>query len=262
MGHAMSKCQRRQNQNYQGKDGESLTGMQQLALCDGNAKGRNLAALFLKEAKTEINEIYDGDGTWRPLIALVAHDNMKPMMVSFIQAYKEELSRFRLTGTGTTSRILKGLGLKADEDILVPSGPLGGDQVLGAMMTSRELTGLFFFRDPLSAHMHMADIEALGRLADVYQLYFSTNYRTAAAMVEEIYDKYFMAKCPCPLQQQEWGRKRGSVRCSQVPDGVRDKDPDLNQFMEEIEACVRQKEGTTAASDTSDDSEQMVLVEV
>eukprot|EP00929_Paragymnodinium_shiwhaense_P124065 TRINITY_DN9897_c0_g1_i1.p1 TRINITY_DN9897_c0_g1~~TRINITY_DN9897_c0_g1_i1.p1 ORF type:complete len:246 (+),score=51.56 TRINITY_DN9897_c0_g1_i1:64-738(+) len=143
----------------------------------------------VQEVEEEENEALDSSGSGsRPLIALVSHDNMKPLMATFAKTFQEQLKEFRLTGTGTTCGILRKVGL-SPEEWPIPSGPLGGDQVLGGMMASGDIKALFFFRDPLSSHAHIADIEALSRLADVYQIYFCTNYRTSAAVLENLHKK-------------------------------------------------------------------------
>ena len=66
----------------------------------------------------------------------------------------------------------------------VKSGPLGGDQAIGHMISTGNIRGIIFFRDPLSAHPHHADIEALGRLCDVYQIPLATNPATGIAVLE------------------------------------------------------------------------------
>ena len=68
----------------------------------------------------------------------------------------------------------------------VASGPLGGDQAVGKMISTNNIRAVIFFRDPLSSHPHHADIEALGRLCDVYQIPFATNPSTAYAVLEYI----------------------------------------------------------------------------
>jgi len=152
-----------------------------------------------------------GDDDARPLIAMVAHDNMKPLMATFANSYKELLKDFRLTGTGTTCGMLRQIGLEPEE-MLVPSGPLGGDQVLGHYITEGEIRAMFFFRDPLSAHAHIADIEALSRLADVYQIYFASNYRTAAATLETLHDNMTAMK--------NNATRMGAVASVRVPEGM------------------------------------------
>eukprot|EP00929_Paragymnodinium_shiwhaense_P002334 TRINITY_DN10255_c0_g2_i2.p1 TRINITY_DN10255_c0_g2~~TRINITY_DN10255_c0_g2_i2.p1 ORF type:complete len:750 (+),score=188.83 TRINITY_DN10255_c0_g2_i2:108-2357(+) len=142
----------------------------------------------VQEEEAEALEAARSEERRRPLIALVSHDNMKPLMATFAKTFQEWLKEFRLTGTGTTCGILRAVGL-SPEEWPIPSGPLGGDQVLGGMMANGDIKGLFFFRDPLSSHAHIADIEALSRLADVYQIYFCTNYRTSAAVLENLHKK-------------------------------------------------------------------------
>lgn len=64
------------------------------------------------------------------------------------------------------------------------SGPLGGDQAVGTLISTRNIIGVIFFRDPLSSHPHHADIEALGRLCDVYQVPFATNPQSGEAILD------------------------------------------------------------------------------
>ena len=66
----------------------------------------------------------------------------------------------------------------------VASGPLGGDQAVGTLISTQNICGVIFFRDPLSAHPHHADIEALGRLCDVYQIPFATNPQSGEAILD------------------------------------------------------------------------------
>jgi len=143
------------------------------------------AAIALMQVAQEADEL---DQEMKPMIALVSHDNMKPLMASFAKCYSEILSKFRLTGTGTTCKVLRTIGLEP-EDMNVPSGPLGGDQVLGAMICDGTISALFFFQDPLSSHAHAADIGALSRLCNVYQIYFATNYRSAGAILDYLDNK-------------------------------------------------------------------------
>ncbi|CAK0790589.1 unnamed protein product [Prorocentrum cordatum] len=119
-------------------------------------------------------------------IALVAHDNMKLLMRKFIQVHFSMLNAFEFTGTGTTCSIIMAEGLACFKQLA--SGPLGGDQQLGALVTEGTVHAVFFFRDPLAAHVHDAGIQALGRICDCHQCYFATNYRTAAAVLKTMYD--------------------------------------------------------------------------
>mmetsp|Transcript_91136 Transcript_91136/g.208921 ORF Transcript_91136/g.208921 Transcript_91136/m.208921 type:complete len:226 (+) Transcript_91136:80-757(+) len=154
-----------------------------------------------------------------PLLALVAHDNMKGMMKQFALVHKALLKDFRLTGTGTTCKMLSSIGLQPVGQ--TKSGPLGGDQEIGAMICREELQGIFFFRDPLSAHAHIADIEALMRLADCYQVYHCTNYRSAAAVLTVMHDR---------LKTAAQGGVRRSVA---LPEGV----AGLKQLTEDPQAA-------------------------
>ena len=66
------------------------------------------------------------------------------------------------------------------------SGPLGGDQAVGTLISTRNIIGVIFFRDPLSPHPHHADIEALGRLCDVYQVPLATNPQSGEAILDNL----------------------------------------------------------------------------
>lgn len=115
-------------------------------------------------------------------VALIAHDNMKNLMRKFVKMHVDKLKKFELTGTGTTCKILRSEGLEPAGQFA--SGPLGGDQQVGAMIVEGQLQAVLFFRDPLTSHAHAEDIGALGRLCDCYQCYFATNFRSASACLE------------------------------------------------------------------------------
>lgn len=120
-------------------------------------------------------------------LALVAHNDMKKTLVHFIQSHVKKINRFPLVATGTTGELL----YKEAKIVLskkVKSGPLGGDQAIGQMISTGNICGVIFFRDPLSAHPHHADIEALGRLCDVYQVPLATNPATAIAVLNYLTD--------------------------------------------------------------------------
>jgi len=119
----------------------------------------------------------------RKYLALVAHNNMKASLMEFCKIQRESLERFPLIATGTTGSLLyneTGLILARK----VASGPLGGDQAVGTLISTNNICGVIFFRDPLSAHPHHADIEALGRLCDVYQIPFATNPQSGEAILD------------------------------------------------------------------------------
>ncbi|MEP3428428.1 MAG: methylglyoxal synthase [Roseibium sp.] len=114
----------------------------------------------------------------KPTLALVAHDAKKDAMVEFAKRHEDKLLSFDLVGTGTTGgRILEAcpsLTLKR-----LKSGPLGGDQQIGAMIAEDRLQGLIFFMDPLSPMPHDVDVKALMRLAVVYDMPMALNPSTA-----------------------------------------------------------------------------------
>ena len=114
-------------------------------------------------------------------IALIAHDKKKDDMVQFTIAYKHILSQHQLYATGTTgSRIQESTGLSIHR---YQSGPLGGDQQIGAMVAQNDIDAIIFFRDPLTAQPHEPDVSALIRLADVYSIPLATNMGTAELII-------------------------------------------------------------------------------
>jgi len=140
--------------------------------------------IFEKQYKENViaNERFFTTDTTKYL-ALIAHNEMKPTLVNFVQRHAKIIRSFPLVATGTTGKLL----YKEAEIVLskkVKSGPLGGDQAIGHMISTGNIRGIIFFRDPLSAHPHHADIEALGRLCDVYQIPLATNPSTGLAVLE------------------------------------------------------------------------------
>ncbi len=117
-----------------------------------------------------------------PAIALVAHDAKKDAMVAFARAHERWLSAFSLYATGTTGgRILETCPtLKITR---LKSGPLGGDQQIGAMIAEGRLSGLIFFIDPLSPMPHDVDVKALTRLSVVYDIPMALNRSTAELLI-------------------------------------------------------------------------------
>ena len=119
----------------------------------------------------------------RRYLALIAHNNMKEGLMEFCEMHSEKLEKFPLIATGTTgSMLFKKTGLCLSRK--VASGPLGGDQAVGTLISTKNICGVIFFRDPLSSHPHHADIEALGRLCDVYQIPFATNPQSGEAILD------------------------------------------------------------------------------
>lgn len=115
-------------------------------------------------------------------IALIAHDKKKDDIVRFATAYENVLSKHTLYGTGTTGlRIMEATSLKVHR---FQSGPLGGDQEIGAMIAKNQMDVILFFRDPLTAQPHEPDVSALIRLADVYAVPLATNMGTAEVIIK------------------------------------------------------------------------------
>ena len=116
-------------------------------------------------------------------LALIAHNNMKSSLMEFCSTQSNKLEQFPLITTGTTGSLLfKKTGLMLSRK--VTSGPLGGDQALGTMISTKNICGVLFFRDPLSAHPHHADIEALRRLYNVDQIPLATNPQSGEAILD------------------------------------------------------------------------------
>jgi methylglyoxal synthase len=114
-------------------------------------------------------------------IALVAHDTRKVDLLGWARARREELGRHRLYGTGTTSSILTSqLDLPVNA---LRSGPLGGDQQIGALITQGQIDLLVFFWDPLSSHPHGDDVRALIRLSVLANIRVALNATSADAMI-------------------------------------------------------------------------------
>ncbi|NLY79933.1 MAG: methylglyoxal synthase [Lysinibacillus sp.] len=121
-------------------------------------------------------------------IALIAHDKKKESLVEFAIAYKEILQQHELYATGTTGRLIQ-------EEVGLPvtrfrSGPLGGDQQIGAMIANNDMDMVFFFRDPLTAQPHEPDVTALVRLCDVYHIPLATNMGTAEILLKGLQEGF------------------------------------------------------------------------
>lgn len=124
------------------------------------------------------------NGGTRMNIALIAHDKKKDDMVKFTQAYKEILEEHTLYATGTTGlRISENTGLKIKR---FQSGPLGGDQQIGALIAENKMDVVIFFRDPLTSQPHEPDISALMRLCDVYSIPLVTNMGGAELIIHAL----------------------------------------------------------------------------
>ena len=126
----------------------------------------------------------------RKSIALIAHDGKKQELISWCEKNKEILKKHDLCGTGTTARLVAektGLPVKGYN-----SGPLGGDQQIGAKIVEGGVDFVIFFSDPLEAQPHDPDVKALLRIAQVYDIPIANNKATADFMVHS------------PLMDQEY----------------------------------------------------------
>ena len=130
-------------------------------------------------------------------IALVAHDARKQELVEWCRHNAELLSQHNLYGTGTTAKLISKIvtGYKPGDSLIsiklveplkhitsLLSGPLGGDQQIGAMIAEGKIDILIFFCDNLVTKGHQQDVSALSRLASLYNIAFATN-RTTADMI-------------------------------------------------------------------------------
>ena len=114
-------------------------------------------------------------------IALIAHDNKKPDLINWCEENKDILMKHSLCGTGTTARMITdrtGLQVKGYN-----SGPLGGDQQIGAKIVEGRIDFVVFFSDPLTAQPHDPDVKALLRIAQVYDIPIANNRASADFMI-------------------------------------------------------------------------------
>lgn len=115
-------------------------------------------------------------------IALIAHDNLKMNLVAWVKLHSQALSQFNLFATGTT-------GKRIEDEVGLPitkykSGPLGGDQQIGAGVAEGRIDAVIFFMDPLAPHPHDVDVKALLRIAVVYDVPMACNEQTANYIIK------------------------------------------------------------------------------
>ena len=117
-------------------------------------------------------------------IAMIAHDKKKDEMLEFVEHHKELLEKFHLVATRTTGTLIKeNLGLEVET---MMSGPLGGDQQIGALVATEQIQYVIFLRDPLTSQPHEPDINALLRLCDVHNIPLATNRKSAHIMLNYV----------------------------------------------------------------------------
>ena len=115
-------------------------------------------------------------------IALIAHDKKKNDIIELAKNYKDVLAGHELYATGTTGTLIMGeTGLTIHR---MKSGPLGGDQQIGAMVAEGKIDLIIFLRDPLTSQPHEPDVSALLRLCDVQSIPLATNYKSAEIMLD------------------------------------------------------------------------------
>ena len=118
-------------------------------------------------------------------VSLVAHNDMKPTMMLFVASHLEFFRQRQIITTSSTGKALEEkLGLEVA--CKVSSGPLGGDQEIGALISQGHVAAVFFFRDPLSAHPHESDIQALVRICDVHNIMTASNTVTGSAVIHAL----------------------------------------------------------------------------
>ena len=116
-------------------------------------------------------------------LALIAHDSRKHEMVAFVEKHRSRLAGFPIVSTGTTGLRI----LETCPDLVierVKSGPLGGDQQIGARIAEGRICALIFFIDPLTPMPHDVDVKALMRLGALYDIAMALNASSATMLIE------------------------------------------------------------------------------
>ena len=136
-------------------------------------------------------------------IALIAHDNRKADLLDWVRFNRDTLRRHRLFGTGTTGGLIsRELGLDVHR---FRSGPLGGDQQVGAKIAEGDIDMVIFFWDPLEPLPHDVDVKALLRLAVVYNIPMACNRSTADFLISS-------PLMNSPYERTPWDRGLGASR--------------------------------------------------
>lgn len=126
-------------------------------------------------------------------IALVAHDHKKKELIEWVKSFENKLKNHNLIGTGTTATLITNNTSLTVEKLA--SGPLGGDQQLGALISKFKIDILIFFWDPLEALPHDPDVKALLRISTLYDVAMATSKITAdylitSSLFDEAYNVY------------------------------------------------------------------------
>lgn len=140
----------------------------------------------------------------RKTIALVAHDNRKEDLVEWVEYNWKKLIGHKIVCTGTTGRLvteafqkkLTGSDGILPEIIRLKSGPLGGDQQLGAQISTGDVDIMIFLWDPMEPQPHDVDVKALERIAVLYNIPFASNRATADFMISsDLFNSNYTPQC-------------------------------------------------------------------
>jgi methylglyoxal synthase len=124
------------------------------------------------------------DASGGAVVALVAHDEKKADLIRLATRYRSALANLRLIATGHTGTLLaEELDLEVER---VHSGPMGGDLEIGARIVAGDVDAVVFLRDPLAAHPHEPDIQALLKVCDVHSVPVATNLASAEILLRSL----------------------------------------------------------------------------
>ena len=192
---SMSREGRQPHNIYVRKPGRvltiALTDLEELSL-NAPLLYNKLIELFMSQAvrrsiKEPNYQPINKERVKKRFVALIAHDAKKMLLEEFVVKHKNVLEKYNLTGTATTSAmLLEKANLKTSYK--VPSGPLGGDLSIGALIANDCIDAVIFFKDSLSMQCHYADIEAFCEICDVYNVPLATNIYTAELIMKYLED--------------------------------------------------------------------------